>query len=111
MEDKKLLPCPFCGSPGEIYTGREYPPRVHTFDNEGEAMRWLEKNMQPNSTSWGVYPCTGRRKEGKFTARYNRPGYLARCTNTRCPARSLSLRRTEQQAIDLWNRRADHGKG
>jgi hypothetical protein len=105
MAERKLLPCPFCGCPGEIYTGREFPTRVHVFPTEAEARRWLEKNLQPDSTSFGVYPGYGRRQEGKFVARFNRPGYLPRCTNTRCPARSLTLRRTEQQAIDLWNRR------
>ena len=108
-KDKRLLPCPFCGSPGEIYTGRSYEDRVHEFASQGEATRWLEDNVQPNSTKFGVYPAKGR-KAGKWVARYNRPGYIGRCTNTRCVARSVVLRRTEQQAIDLWNRRADHGK-
>lgn len=64
MAERKLLPCPFCGSPGEIHTGRSYEDRAHEFASQAEAMRWLEENVQPNSTKFGVHPATGR-KAGK----------------------------------------------
>lgn len=109
MAERKLLPCPFCGCPGEIYTGRQYDDKHRVFLTEAEARSWLEENAPADSTKREVYPLTGR-KAGKWMARFNRPAYIARCTNTRCVARSVAKRRIEQQAIDLWNRRADHGK-
>ena len=104
-EDKRLLPCPFCGKPAEISTAREYDVKSKDFKTPQQAQDWLAENAQPDSTKTGVTPMYGK-KNVKYRAYYNRPGYVPRCTKSGCPGRSVSMFKTEQVAIEAWNRRA-----
>lgn len=102
--DKQLLACPFCGSPAEIYTGREYERKLKDFKTPEEAQEWLRANAQPDSAETGVYPTLSVRR--KYRAFYSRPGYIPRCTKTGCPARAGIMCKSEQMAIEKWNGRA-----
>lgn len=103
--DKQLLACPFCGSPAEIYTGREYAKKYKEFPSVEEAQEWLRNNAEPSTTETGILPGRGR-KAGIYRAFYNRPGYIPRCTKTGCPGRNIIMYKTEQAAIEKWNGRA-----
>lgn len=103
--DKQLLPCPFCGSPAEIYTGRQYEHKLKDFKTPEEAQEWLREHAQPDSTETGILPRPGR-KGRMFRAFYSRPGYIPRCTKTGCPARPGIMCKSEQVAIEKWNGRA-----
>lgn len=112
--DKRLLACPFCGGPAEIYTGRFFPSAGKNFHTEAAAREWLAKNVQPNSRDFGVRlnkasERYGQQKyfRGAWHAWYDRPAYVPRCMETQCADRSAVMYRTEQEAIDAWNRRAE----
>lgn len=112
--DKRLRPCPFCGAPGEIYTGRSFTERKKAFHTEVEALEWVTQNVEPTSTESGVayYPAKRTRSysRGEWVGWYNRPGFTPRCTEPGCIARSVKLYKTEQEAIVAWNGSQYHGK-
>lgn len=110
--ESKLKQCPFCGSEAEMYTGRLWPQKnVALCVSEADAQDVLETydaiGVVVNS---GIYrktrfTCGKGRIPGKWAVWVQLQGFIPRCTNSKCIARSDYMFLTEAEALEAWNRR------
>lgn len=95
MEDIKLNPCPFCGCEGEICSV------VHSSG--------CNQSGQLPEGAVMVDKC--RKMVGGYLYYWKRYGYLVRCTNVDCVARSISRKYVSKSAAaEAWNHlyKGDH---
>lgn len=91
--ENKLKPCPFCLSEAEMHT------RYEQYDSIANKKSEIPKTAH--------FICE-KKYPGKGTSYvYRKKLYIPRCTVSSCFGRTAKFFESEQEAITLWNMRAE----
>ncbi|MBO4854070.1 MAG: Lar family restriction alleviation protein [Oscillospiraceae bacterium] len=92
----ELKTCPFCGGEAKIH--------ISAFKSE-----YMQGNgaLPKNVKIIREWRCPGSKE---WNTEFRRAAYTAQCTDTACIGRSQKKYRTEAEAAEAWNRRADDDK-
>lgn len=111
----ELKRCPFCGSSAEISKSRCFPEKnIAVFDSEKEATEFLHnydseltvaKSYVYRKRRFDVRKHRGVYNTNNWAVRVQYQGFVPRCVNTACLARSTVMFYTEAEAAIAWNAR------
>ena len=109
----ELRPCPFCGGPAEIYTGRTFPRQGKALcESQQEALEELERYKSTGvvlSYHIGKHEfsrCGMKEKKIKWAVVVDMQAFIPRCYDPHCLGRTQAMFRTHTDAAEAWNRRS-----
>jgi uncharacterized protein CbrC (UPF0167 family) len=89
----ELKPCPFCGLAAKIHISAFVSEYVQSNDAVPKDATIIREWRRPGAKTWSI--------------EFRRAAYTAQCTDPACIGRSQKKYRTEAEAINAWNRRAN----